>query len=999
MTQNQEQPAWLRGILAAGAAFVMCASAMTAQTNVGGIVTDSQGDPLIGATVFQKGTDHGTATDAQGRYFLTLTPGAKTIVVSYIGYLTKDINVTSATEDVVLSENTSALDEVVVVGYGSMQRKDISSSISTISAKDMNRGAYTDPAQMLQGKVPGLSVVQSSDPNGGTASITLRGASTFRKQSDGAAEPYYVIDGIPGASLHTVAPDDIESIDVLRDASATAIYGSKASNGVILITTKSGKEGRTSVSYSGYYSFENAVNEPEMMTASQLRAYAKDNNIPLPNDLGYDTDWTKEVTRTGWATNHNLSISGGNAKTNYNASVNYMRRMGVIRGTDMDRLIGRAIVKTHTLKDRLEISLGVNGSVSNNNSLYTEHGWGKSPYYAMYYYSPLVPVRNEDGTWYKDLTISQNYNPLATVNEDHYKKTFKRIQLIGKLSLKIIDGLFANGNFSYQNQNYGLKEFHSQQSQITDAGRNGDVKRETTEDIRKTMELYANYDKTFGRLKFGAMVGYSWEEESNADGFGAEKYNFYDDSLGWNNIGMGNSIDADGVWDKAHEMRRMISYYGRLTFSWDSKYMLQGTLRRDGASVFGSNNHWGTFGAVSAAWRLTQESFLQDQDVLNDLKLRVGYGVSGNALGFNAFTSKLYYDANGWFDYNGHNYHTLGTVRNQNDDLRWERTKMLNVGLDWAFLNGRLNGTVEFYHKKTNDLIYDYPVDPARYPVNWMTANVGDITNNGVEISINAVPVQGKDWNWSTSLMLSHNHNVVNHISNQNFSMPYIDTYNPDLGGNSTAQIQRIMEGQPIGTFYMWEWAGYNENNQSVFYVHDPETNERTGETTTSPGNTDRTICGNAQPKLTLGWNNDLSWRNWNLNAFFTGAFGQKIFNEIEADFSEYGKISSGKNVLANFATEQRAGDAMSNAPSDRYLENGSYFKLASLTLGYTFNRLNGWANSIRIYATCNNVFTITSYKGRDPEINLGGLEPGIDMRYQQYPRTRQFLFGLNINF
>jgi iron complex outermembrane receptor protein len=881
-----------------------------------------------------------------------------------------------------------------------MTRKDVTSSITTVKAEDMNVGIYTDPAQMLQGKVPGLTIVQSSDPNGGTNSINLRGASTL----NGSTDPLYVVDGIPGVDLSLIAPDDIESIDVLRDASATAIYGSKAANGVIIVTTKKGKEGRTNVTYSGWVSFENILKDLDVMSASELREYAASTGQTLINDMGADTNWADETKRTGFAHNHNLSISGGNGQTNYNASVNYMERDGVIRGTGMNRFVGRSLVQSTVLKDHLTFALGLNGSISNHWGVSTD-SQGKSAYDAMYYYSPLVPVTNEDGSWYEDLGISQNYNPLSIVNEDLSRTTNKRIQATGKVTVKIIDGLLLNGNFSYQNQNWAYKSYHTTQSQISK--KNGEANRNTTESIQKVMELYANYDKTFNDIhKLSLMAGYSWEQQNNGDGFWATTYNFYDDTLLWNNIGLGNSKDTDCIGANTESVLRMISFYGRANYSFDSKYILQAAIRRDGSSAFGANHRWATFPSVSAAWRISDESFLKDTNIFDDLKVRVGYGVSGNSQGFNAFSSRLFYSGTGWFTASdGNSYHTLGVSQNANPDLKWERTGMFNVGIDFAFLKGRLNGTIEYYNKNTTDLIYGYTVSTDRYPVNWINANVGSMNNRGVEFTINAVPVKTRDFMWTSSLNLSHNRNRVTKLSNEQYSVDYINTYNPSLAGFSTTTIQRIIEGQPIGTFYMYEWAGYNENGISQFYAHDEETGERilnedgTYATTQDPGEKDRTIVGNAQPKLNLGWNNTLTYKNWSLNAFFTGVFGQKIFNELRATYSNVTNVSVGKNVLREVVTEQKATDTMAQAPSDRYLENGSYFRLSSLTLGYTFKNFAGWLNNLHLYATCNNVFTITGYSGRDPEICLGGLTPGCDSRNTQYPRTRQFLFGATINF
>lgn len=978
--------------------FLLSSTLAFAQNKVTGTVTDKAGEPLIGVNVLESGTSNGCITDIDGKYSLNVEKG-KTLIFSFIGYSKQEVKVTQNVMNVTMNEDTELLDEVVVIGYGSISRKDVTSSISTVKSKDLNVGAYTDLGQLLQGKVPGLVIVQNSDPNGGVNSLTLRGASTL----NGSTSPLYVVDGIPGVNLNLISPNDIESIDVLRDASATAIYGSKAANGVIMVTTKRGSDGPARVTYSGYVSWENISNDHEMMSADELRAYAKANNLTIPNDKGANTNWADEVQRTGFAHNHNLSITGGNKSTTYNASINYIERDGIIKGVGNNLFTARTYVETKTLKDRLTLSAGLNGNIRNEWGV-PRGGQGASVYNAMYYYSPLVPSQNEDGSWYKDMGISQNYNPLALIYEDESRATYKRIQATGKASLKIIDDLFLSANFSYENQNYSYKDYYSHESQTNNRG--GETSRNTTEDIKKLMEIYGNYDKTFNDAhKLGLMVGYSWEEQNNGEGFGARGYNFYDDSLWWNNIGMANSWDEDPVWANTLSTIRMISFYGRANYSYKSKYILQAAIRRDGSSTFGSNHRWATFPSGAIAWRLSEEDFIKDLGIFDDLKLRAGWGQSGNAMGFDIYTSRFYYAGGARFVYTDPetgketSYKSLNAARNVNPDLKWETTTMLNLGIDFSFLGGRINGTIEYYNKTTKDMIWSYPVSTSYYPYGWMVANVGKMNNRGIELSLNATPIQGRNFTWNTSLNLSHNRNKIVSLSNQEYNAGVLNRYNPELPGASTATIQRIIEGEPIGTFYMWEWAGYDQNGVSQFYVHDKETGERTGETTNTPEEKDRTIVGNAQPWLTMGWNNNLTYKNWDFNAFFTGVFGQKIFNEPRAFFSNIANVTEGKNVMKSIVSEQKATDSFSSLPSDRYLENGSYFRLSTLTVGYTFRNFNGWLRDVRLYASCNNVFTLTGYKGRDPEINLGGETPGCDTRSDHYPRTRQFLVGATINF
>lgn len=987
------------------ALFLMNVSWAFAQLTVTGRVQSKSGEPLIGVNVVEKGTTNGTVTDLDGNYSLRTEKG-KTLVFSYIGFLTQENVVKGTKMNVTLLEDTETLDEVVVIGYGSMQRKDVTSSITSVKAEDLNVGVVTSPAQMLQGKVPGLTVANTSDPNG-SASISLRGASSLRTGE--AMEPYYVVDGVPGVSISLVAPEDIESIDVLRDASATAIYGSKAANGVIIITTKKGsKNGKTNVSYSGYVAWDRTLKTLDMMDANQLLDFAAKGGYDLSSYYDVNnpanTNWQDEVLRTGFSHNHNVSINGSTSKTSYNASINFQDREGVIKGTSMDRLTARSFVQTKALNDRLDISLSLNASIRNSSTGPTG-GTGQSVLDAMYYYTPLVPVKNADGSWYQNLSISQNYNPVAMINEDRYDTKEKLLQGVAKATLHIIDGLDWNLNLSYQNQQYIYNNYNSSQTQLPSVvSRHGQADRSTLENIRKQMETYLNWEHTFANVhKIGLMAGYSWEQADNNDGFGLKVYNFYDDQLTYHNIGMANKIDINDIISNNLSTLRMISFYGRVNYSYNSKYLFQATVRRDGSSAFGKNNRWATFPSVSAAWRITEEDFMKNQDIFNDLKLRVGYGVSGNSLGFDAFYAQQVYGSTGWFTYfdpalgTADSYRILGATRNSNPDLKWESTSMFNIGLDFGFFNNRLTGTIEYYDKRTKDLIYDYPVSTNRYPYGWMTANVGDISNKGIEITINAVPVQTRNFTWSTSINLSHNKNVVEKLSNATFSVNYIDQANPDVGGYTSTTVQRIMEGSPIGQFYLWEWAGYDNTGGSIFNDYDKDGN-LVG-TTDKPDDTDRRKAGSAQPKITYGWNNDFTWKNWTLNAFFQGVAGNKIYNATRNYYNNVGMVANGKNVLAEVVTGQKANDPRAHAPSDRYLENGSYLRLATLTLGYNFGKIGNWVNNLRLYATCNNVFTISGYKGLDPEVYLGGLTPGVDWRNTQYPRTRTFMVGVNVNF
>ena len=974
------------------ASLLLCSTAAMAQSQKSGVIKDANGEPLIGVTVLEQGTSNGTVTDVNGRYTLKTTkPNAK-LKVSYIGY---ESQVITPGQSVTLSANDATLNEVVVVGYGTMRRKDVTSSITTVNAKDLDKGVYTDPAQMLQGKVAGLVISSSGDPNG-SSSITLRGSSSLREGE--AMQPYYVIDGIPGMDISMVAPDDIESIDVLRDATATAIYGSKAANGVIIITTKKGTEGKTNVSYNGYVAFDNALKTLDMASAAELRASGE-----VVEDEGANTDWQDEVLRTGVSHNHNLSISGGNKQTKYIASLNYIDHDGVIRGTEMNRVNGRALITTKVLKDRLTLSAGINAMRGVHKGVPVGRN-GESVLDAMNYYSPTNPVRNEDGSWFKSDIGSQNYNPLSMINEDSNEFEWRRMQYIGKASLNIIDGLVLNANYSYNSKQKVYSYYNSSLSQLPYGGTKGKAHRDTRLGHDQTFETYLNYDLTLAKVhKLSLMAGYSWEERVNNDGFGVSVYNFYNDQLGFKNLAYGNFINGMSDVDSGvEEIVRNISFYGRANYSYDGKYLLQATVRRDGSSVFGANNRWGTFPSVSAAWNIAEESFMKDGS-FDQLKLRAGYGVSGNALGFGAYSAYTLFGLNSGssFTYNGVTYSKIEATQNGNKDLKWETTKMFNVGVDFAFLDSRLSGSIEFYSKKTSDLIWSYDVSTNIYPVGYMNANVGDITNTGIELTINAVPVKTKDFTWQTTVNLAHNKNKVDKLSNKKFSVDYKDWGDPNIGGiSSNGEVERIKEGESLGTFWTYEWAGYNDHGQSTYYVHDATTGERTGEVTTTPEKKDKTKVGCALPKVTYGWNNTLTYKKWALTAFFQGNIGNKIMNATRAHYSNKALLSAGKNVLADALKDKYfTSDNTYYYPSDRYLENGSFFRLSTLSLAYTFDNLDGWLKSVQVYGTAKNVFTITGYKGLDPDINLGGLEPGLDKRETFYPHTRSFILGVKVNF
>ena len=864
---------------------------------------------------------------------------------------------------------------------------------------------------MLQGKIAGAVVVPTSGRPGDGVSIRVRGIGSIR----GNVEPLWVIDGVVGASSADLNPNDIESISILKDGSATALYGSRGANGVIQVTTKRATSGPSQIDLSVKFGVSQLQKgNLEMMSGAEYYDYVRTayENAGTLDAQGWlqpylrnrNFDWWDLATQNALTQNYNIGYRYGNEKIKAYLSADYYSEEGTIKGFDYDRFTIRSNTD-YVVNDRLTLKSKISASYKEtNNQEYSLAHTSYTPWDTPWDSQGNLkdgtqgvptaadaPTANPDDYWYSDGGSNFLYDRALNWG----KTRSNGLDLGLGLDFKIIDGLtFESNNRVGFSNNYSNS--YVDPNSRSGAGTSGSY----YDGQSNTRSIYTSqllrFLKTFGeKHEINAYLGYDYDE-----------YRYWDLSATAYKIFQGAEIINAGADDPTASGTKSESknaaIYLNVNYSFDSKYLIQGMVRRDGSSAFGENNRWATFPSVSAAWRITEEQFMKNQHVFEDLKLRVGYGISGNSLGFDAFIARPLYGATGWFTYvnsdgSTSNYRMLGATRNANPDLKWESTSMFNIGIDFGFLHNRLSGTIEYYDKRTSDLIYDYPVSTNRYPYGTMTANVGDISNKGIEITINAVPVQTHNFTWSTTLNLSHNKNVVEKLTNASYSVPYIDMSDPDVGGFSGQNVQRIMEGSPIGQFYTYEWAGYNENGVSVFNDYDAD-GKLIG-TTDAPTDEDRHKTGSAQPKLTYGWNNDFTWKNWTLTAFFQGVAGNQIYNATRNYYNNVGLVAAGKNVLSEVATEQKFSDSNAQRPSDRYLENGSYFRLATLTLGYNFGKLGDWVNNLRIYATCNNVFTITGYKGLDPEVYLGGLTPGMDWRNTQYPRTRTFMVGVNVNF
>ena len=963
---------------------------------VKGIVLDVSGQGIPGVTIKaeNKKTRHSIVTTSSGTglfSFAKIAPGGPyRFIFSSMGYKTDTLSGYTIVPgqqvalSIKLNEQSNDLQEVVI-GYGKSKRNELTGAVTSIKPEDFNSGVVSSPGQLLQGKVAGLNITRSGNPSDKPA-VILRGPSSFR---EGAQEPFYVIDGVPGASIDLVAPDDIISMEVLKDASSTAIYGSRAANGVIMINTKNSGKGLGKLSYNAYAAVEGISNTIKMANGEELRTYLKDNGKTLDkvSDDGSNTDWLKEVTRTGFSQNHNLNFNGGSENSSYGASLNYFDNEGIIKKSGMERFIARANMEQRLLNNRLKLNLNLTNSNTTNDRIASQ------VYNNMFTYLPTVGVRKADGSFSEDPSRTTGtggyYNPVALLENNTYQGKTNLYLINGAVKANILDGLDFNAMVSMQNEQISENLYNNRYSMLKQ-GFNGYAERSSVKNTQKVFEGYFNYDKQFGDHGLKLLAGYSWQENRNGDGFQTSGQNFVSDDLLWNNLGLGNGNGSTVVnyGNTYISTLRLISFYGRAIYDYKGKYVLQATVRRDGSSAFGINNRWGMFPSVSGAWNIDREAFMENLSFVNSLKLRAGYGVSGNSIGFDAYTARLVYGSQNYFYSNGKWLTAIGPTQNDNPNLKWERTATLNIGLDFGLFKNKLSGSIDIYNKKTTDLIAPYSVSTTQHPFNVLTANVGAMTNKGIEFTLNTSPVKTRDFSWNTAVNFSHNKNEITSISNDLFQINEFYTANVGGRGQSGALgYQIIKEGLPLGSFYTLRYAGKDADGKSMFY--DKNGNASTANT----GFENFTVTGSAQPKLLYGWNNSFKYKQFDFNFFIRGVYGNQILNATLADMNA--PIYAFQTNIAKSTLTESIKDDKAQFVSDRYLESGSYLRLDNATLGYTF-KLKG-IRSLRVYASGNNLFIITKYKGVDPEISMAGQTPGIDYR-NFYPKTRSAIFGLNFN-
>ena len=964
-----------------------------AQQKVTGKVKDSSGEPVIGASVVVKGNNTmGTITDFDGNFMLDV-PAKSVLVISYIGYVTQEVPTAGKNSlEIVLKEDTKTLDEVVVIGYGTQRKGDVTSSVASVKADNFVKGAVKDVGQLIQGKVAGLAITNpNGDPTGSTQ-IRLRGTNTIGGAN---TAPLVLIDGIPG-ELGTVAPEDVESVDVLKDGSAAAIYGTRGTNGVILITTKQAKGvDINQVEYNGYVSTSLIAKKLDMLNADEFRTLYPD------QDHGADTDWIDEISRTPVSHVHNLSLMGGNSKTNYIANLNYASRQGIMKKSDFESFQGRIEVTHRMFDDKLKLKFGLFGkknqmeSTTNGGSF---RGW---VYGQATRRNPTDPVRNEDGTWNENVSKFEYENPLALLYEaeGNVKKT--QLRYNGNIVYNPIKDLTLSAVFSYirDNMNRGYGETLNHISALRD-GLAGWSSVGAYTKMEKLMELTAQYSKEIGAHKFTVLGGYSYNE-TDFEELWIDNYGFQDDYFcGWHNIGIGSALkDGKANIGSKKTPTNLIGFFGRATYSFKNRYLLMGALRYEGASqLWGTDNAWGLFPSISVGWRITEEAFMKNQKIFDDLKLRVGYGVTGSQPK-NPFLGVAMLKYGSYAFVNGNWIQTIVPASNPNPDLKWEEKKETNIGLDFVSWGGRLSGSIDYYNRDVDGLIYEYGVPTPPNLYNKTMANGGTMRNRGVEVLVTVVPVQNKDFEWSTTGTFSLNSNKLISLSGSIFKSDYdyFNTGTVEYSGQ-VADSHRVQVGESIGNFYGFKvvdvdsegrWIYEDRNGELVNYkdfTHAPE---------------DKHVIGNGLPKWYAGWNNTLRYKNFDLNVTMRGAFGFQIINGGRMNYENV-KNSRFENRLKSVNDLVFGKHTLSSEVEPEfnsyYVENGDYWKIDNITLGYSFGQVGKYIKSLRVYGSVLNALTITGYKGIDPEVSTDGLTPGYDTR-DRYPSVRSFTFGVNVKF
>ena len=963
---------------------------------VKGVVVDAAG-PVIGATVLEQGTTTGTSTGIDGDYLLKVSGPDATVEVSCIGYATQTFKASAMPATITLAEDAMFLDDVVVIGYGSQKKKEVTGSVASVKSEDFNAGVKTSPVGLLQGKVAGLNIIRTtSDPTSTGFSVQIRGFSTLDKGA--GTSPLYIVDGVPVSNIDNISPDEIASMDVLKDGSAAAIYGTRGTNGVIIITTKRGDNfsevAQTRVEYSGYASASMRNGDMGMATAEEFRNLAtlsggavtpvvytsKDGQV-------YNTDWVGAMTRDVAMThNHNVAIVGSSSKFNYRASFNYKNAQGIAKNNQREEYIAKIAASQKALNGWLELQYDLSYMHYRN-----DYNCGDFKQAAIM--NPTYPIydsANANGFFKPTGTGTSNPVEQMMQKESYGDGNFFRGSIKATVNIKPVQGLRISGFAAVEEGDN--RNFWYNSTINTDETGSGMAGRGSNFSFSKLFEATADYTRTFGKHNIAAVAGFSYQHFLY-DGQNIENKGFPTEDAKYYQIGNGDASKKYLNSSSYRNSNALAAVFARVNYNYAEKYLVSASLRREGSSRFGANNKWGWFPAVSLGWRITGEDFMQGKDWCNDLKLRAGFGVTGNNLGSD-LKSVAMLSNGGTFWYNGQYVYTYAVSQNVNPDLRWEKKFEYNLGLDFAFLDNRLYGSLDVYYRQTRDLLWDYevPTPPYQYPT--LLANAGQMDSYGVELAISGVPVKTKNWTWVTTPTISFNRNLITRLSDPEKGFNYTQTTSGGVGENGimNTNVQLLTEKEAVGAFYGYKFAGYKSDGTAMF-------NTPTGGyiSADNASESHKMIIGNAQPLFTFGWNNSIRYKNWDASVFFRGVVGNKILNVTRWAYGPQNSVSTNIFMKDAVGTGVKAVDK--GHFTDTYLEDGSYIKLDNLTIGYNFKfKENKYIENLRVYLTGQNLFTITKYSGQDPEVNTTSVwDAGIDYP-DFYPTVATVLLGVNIS-
>ena len=955
---------------------------VSAQTTITGHVKDGTGEVIIGASIVVKGTQGGTVTDFDGNFSLQCKPGA-TLVVSYIGFVPQEVKAKNGL-DITLQEDVAQLNEVVVVGYGSMAKKEISSSVVQVNKDQFNQGAASDAMALVAGKVAGLNVnvTKEADPNG-TTEIQVRGAGSLTASNG----PLIVIDGIPGGDLRNIATQDVESITVLKDAGSAAIYGTRGANGVILVTTKkgSGTAGVTNVTYDSYIALNFAKGKPDILSSDEFRRSRRG------IDYGYDTDWYDEITRpVSYSLNQYVSLDSSTKNGYFGVSLNYKRGNGIDIASGREEYGGRFVTEQRLLNNRLQINASLSGRK-------VHEDWGENLFDTALTLNPTASVYNPDGSYSQWSSPSGIHNPVNDLKEN--VNNGDRVYLLGNVDLKLnilqTEKHNLSTSISYSLHYNDLKSNYYTPTTSSESywtGYQGRANVNYQKWWTNRLEWLANYTLTLNKHQLKAVLGYSWER-SKWEQSGNENMGFVYDSMGFHGIGLGTALQEGkaNMWAGASEST-LIGFFGRVNYNFNDMIYAQVSLRHEGSTKFGANKKWGNFPSFSVAWEITNTPFAQSwKKVFQSLKPRISYGVTGRS-DFDAYKSLATYSGYGVYFIDGQMVNGFAPSSNANPNLAWEKSTAFNVGIDFVAVNNRLRGSFEFFDRRSKDLLYNYTAPQPPFIYNSILVNVGTTKNTGIELALEFDVLHKRALKWTTGLNWSTSTTKLTKLSNDVYQAAYLDLYQkPGMGTNE--YFFRVVEGGEIGQFYGYQHAGIDENGQ--FLVYD---NDGIAQPAANADASWKRNIGNGSPSHLLAWTNNFKWKSWDLSFMFRGAFGHKIFN-----MRKYGMGLQGcgtDNVLRSAYLEDSAIKAGGAIVSSFFLESGSYFKLDNLTLGYTFMpKSRKLVESIRVYLAAKNLFTITGYSGNDPSIvTQTGITPGVDTN-GAYPQSTQLSLGVTLRF